>query len=65
MAGHSRSKNGVASLAYFPAIHLLLRSMKEGVDARPKAGHCGGKIGVNHRTSETWTQSERCTVSTR
>jgi hypothetical protein len=23
MAGHSRSKNGVASLAYDPAIHLL------------------------------------------
>src|SRR5690349_6305127 len=24
MAGHSRSKNGVASLAYVPAIHLFL-----------------------------------------
>ena len=24
MAGHSRSKNGVASLAYDPAIHVLL-----------------------------------------
>jgi hypothetical protein len=24
MAGHSRSKNGVASLAYVPAIHVLL-----------------------------------------
>jgi len=24
MAGHSRSKNGVASLAYVPAIHDLL-----------------------------------------
>ena len=23
MAGHSRSKNGVASLAYVPAIHVL------------------------------------------
>jgi hypothetical protein len=23
MAGHSRSKNGVASLAYVPAIHAL------------------------------------------
>jgi hypothetical protein len=23
MAGHSRSKNGVASLAYAPAIHVL------------------------------------------
>jgi hypothetical protein len=25
MAGHSRSKNGVASLAYVPAIHVLFR----------------------------------------
>jgi len=24
MTGHSRSKNGVASLAYVPAIHVLL-----------------------------------------
>jgi hypothetical protein len=24
MAGHSRSKNGVASLAYVPAIHVLV-----------------------------------------
>jgi len=24
MAGHSRSKNGVASLAYVPAIHVAL-----------------------------------------
>jgi hypothetical protein len=26
MAGHSRSKNGVASLAYVPAIHALAAS---------------------------------------
>jgi len=26
MAGHSRSKNGVALLAYVPAIHVLLTS---------------------------------------
>jgi hypothetical protein len=39
MAGHSRSKNGVASLAYVPAIHGL--AAKEGVDARHKAGHDG------------------------
>ena len=25
MAGHSRSKNGVASLAYVPAIHVFLQ----------------------------------------
>jgi len=26
MAGHSRSKNGVASLAYVPAIHVFARA---------------------------------------
>jgi len=26
MAGHSRSKNGVASLAYVPAIHVFDRA---------------------------------------
>jgi hypothetical protein len=39
MAGHSRSKNGVASLAYVPAIHVFLRCRKEDVDARNKCGH--------------------------
>jgi len=36
MVGHSGSKNGVASLAYVPAIHAL--AAKQGVDARHKAG---------------------------
>jgi len=40
MAGHSRSKNGVASLAYVPAIHVFLRG--QDVDARDKRGHDGG-----------------------
>jgi hypothetical protein len=39
-AGHSRPKDGVASLAYVPAIHDLLQSNKD-VDARHKAGHNG------------------------
>jgi hypothetical protein len=40
MAGHSRSKNGVALLAYVPAIHVLTTSLvAEDVDARHKAGH--------------------------
>jgi hypothetical protein len=30
MAGHSRSKNGVASLAYVPAIHALLYCLMRG-----------------------------------
>jgi hypothetical protein len=39
MAGHSRSKNGVLSHTYVPAIHVLLtRGFKEA-DARHKAGH--------------------------
>ena len=28
MAGHSRSKNGVASLAFAPAIHAFFRSLR-------------------------------------
>jgi hypothetical protein len=36
MAGHSRSKNGVASLAYVPAIHAFLRG--QDVDARTRPG---------------------------
>ena len=39
MAGHSRSKNGVASLAYVPAIHVFAAAPKEDVDARDKPGH--------------------------
>ncbi len=38
MAGRSRPTDGVASLAYVPAIHALLSSL-EDVDARHKAGH--------------------------
>jgi hypothetical protein len=37
MAGHSRPKDGVATLAYVPAIHALL--WRQGVDARDKRGH--------------------------
>jgi hypothetical protein len=37
MAGHSRSKNGVASLAYVPAIRVFARRKKD-VDARIR-GH--------------------------
>jgi hypothetical protein len=33
MAGHSRSKNGVASLAYVLAIHALFLLMHQDVDA--------------------------------
>ena len=40
MAGLSRSKNGVASLAYVPAIHVF--ASKKDVDARIR-GHDGGK----------------------
>jgi hypothetical protein len=39
MAGHSHSKNGVASLAYVPAIHVFAAHKKD-VDARIR-GHDG------------------------
>jgi hypothetical protein len=41
MAGHSRSKNGVASLAYVPAIHVFDSAWILDVDARNKCGHDG------------------------
>jgi hypothetical protein len=41
MAGHSRSKNGVASLACVPAIHALLAdAARKDVDASIR-GHDG------------------------
>src|SRR5665213_4432546 len=50
LAGHSRSKNGVAALAYVPAIHALAAA-RSGVDARHKAGHdereaCASNLGI-------------------
>ena len=50
MAGHSRSKNGVASLAFLPAIHVFLFGTKD-VDARHKAGHDGGETGASKMES--------------
>jgi len=38
-AWRSRSKNGVASLAYVPAIQVFLARRLQDVDARHKAGH--------------------------
>jgi len=39
MPGHSRSKNGVASLAYVPGIHALSDAANKDVDGRNKSGH--------------------------
>jgi hypothetical protein len=40
MAGHSRPKDGVPSLAYVPAIHVSISLRKaQAVDARDKRGH--------------------------
>ena len=38
MPGRSRSKNGVASLAYVPGIHVFAAAAKV-VDGRDKPGH--------------------------
>jgi hypothetical protein len=46
MAGHSRPKDGVASLAYVPAIHGLLCCREKNVDARHKAGHDRREAGM-------------------
>jgi hypothetical protein len=39
MLGHSRSKNGVASLAYVPGIHVLRPLSEKDVDGRHRPGH--------------------------
>ena len=44
MAGLGRSKNGVASLAYDPPIHVFGRRNNEDVDARDKRAHDGSKL---------------------
>jgi hypothetical protein len=41
MPAHSRSKNGVASLAYVAGIHVLMHQKNKGVDGRDKPGHDG------------------------
>jgi hypothetical protein len=46
MVGHSRSQNGVASLAYVPAIHDFEPLRSKDVDARHKAGH--DESGIRH-----------------
>jgi hypothetical protein len=51
MAGHSRSKNGVASLAYVPAIHVLNLATQKDVDTRHKAGHDEGEIDARQSRS--------------
>jgi len=48
MAGHSRSKSGVVSLAYVPATHAFLVN----VDARDKPGHDDGEVAALHFTSD-------------
>ena len=39
MPGHSHSKNGVASLAYVPGIHVLDSKALKDVDGRHKPSH--------------------------
>jgi hypothetical protein len=58
MAGHSRSKNGVASLAYVPAIHVL-PARKKDVDGRIR-GHDEGR---GRRFSPSWPGLSRPSTS--
>jgi hypothetical protein len=39
MPAHSRSKNGVASLAYVAGIHVLQHFRNKDVEGRDKPGH--------------------------
>jgi hypothetical protein len=41
MAGHSRLKEGVASLAYVPAISIIKVLCLDSRDGRVKTGHDG------------------------
>jgi hypothetical protein len=41
MPGHSRSKNGVASLAYVPGIHVFVAVQAKGVDGQDKCSTRG------------------------
>ncbi len=56
MAGHSRPKDGVASLAYVPAIHDLSVGT-EDVDARNKSGH-DGQIPIRCRIAASSASSQ-------
>ena len=47
MAGLSRSKNGVASLAYGAGHPRLARGHQKYVDARDKRGHDDGETDAN------------------
>ena len=51
MAGHSRSKNGVASLADVPAIHAF-GTRGQDVDARDKPAHDEDQFTASSSTSK-------------
>jgi len=46
MAGHSRPKDGVASLAYVAGIHVLLFMTIKDVDGRNKSGHDDERVSI-------------------
>jgi hypothetical protein len=45
MPGHCRPRDGNASLAYVPGIHVF--GGKKGVDGRDKPGHYGDRVCVS------------------
>jgi hypothetical protein len=53
MAGHSRPKDGVASLAYVPAISMRLAPCVAERDAQGEPAHDGGSRGAN-QLGITW-----------
>src|SRR5438046_6462077 len=60
MPGHSRPKDGVATLAYVPGIHAFLFSLKQGVDGRDKPGHDERKTEDKHHDPSSSPNSSQC-----
>ena len=64
MPGHSRSKNGVASLAYVPGIHVFMAGAhSQGVDGRDKPGHDDREVSAGSPTN-IGNERYRVTIAT-
>jgi hypothetical protein len=56
MPAHSRSKNGVASLAYVAGIHVFLAARKQDVDGRDKPNQVTGNQTTGNFTGSVGLQ---------
>src|ERR1700731_3798810 len=60
MAGHSRSKNGVASARLCPAIHALAAAKKD-VDGRDRSGNDVERVGLKDLHESCWNCKGKAT----